>query len=61
MAKKTYPVLQRLIHDGEVYDPIAKKGVTVDMDEDAAAELPEGTLGEGVEIKGKKSPEPPTA
>lgn len=58
MAKATYPVLMRLIHDGEVYDPITKPGITVEMDEDAAAELPDGVLGEGVEPKKKPADKP---
>ncbi|MER2605787.1 MAG: hypothetical protein ABTQ29_08165 [Siculibacillus sp.] len=55
---KSYPVLSRLIHDGKIYDPLSKPGVTIDLDEAVAADLPDGILGEGVEVdaKGKKPP-----
>lgn len=55
MAIKTYPVLERLLHDGVLLDPAVKPGVTVDLEEDDAADLPEGVLGE----PSKKAKEPP--
>ncbi len=61
MTIKSYPVLARLDHDGALYDPIATPGITVDMDEDEAADLPKGVLGEGVESKAKKASDKPPA
>ena len=61
MTIKAYPVFGRLLHDGELYDPIAAPGITITLDEEAAADLPAGILGEGVEAKPRPPKEKPAA
>lgn len=51
MAKKTYPVLSKIMHDGDDYGP-AEKRKTIELDEDdAEALVAAGVLGEGKAVK----------
>lgn len=56
MAKQSYPVLGRLLRNGKLYDPGAKPGVTIDLDDDEVEEIPAHILGEpkaaGVKVAG---------
>lgn len=63
MAQKLYPVLRRLMHDDDIYDPIEKPGVTVVLDEEVADPLVDlGVLGEGSDAPaGPKKSAPPAA
>jgi hypothetical protein len=51
MAKKTYPVLSKLTHDGEDYGP-AEDNRTIELEEKVAGPLVDaGVLGEGKAAK----------
>lgn len=50
MTMKIYPVLRPIEHDQVLYDPIAKPGITLVMDEEIGDPLVDiGVLGEGAE------------
>lgn len=55
MGIQTYPVLERLLLDGTLYDPDETSGATVDLDDTVAASLPDGVLGKPA----KKPKDPP--
>lgn len=50
MAKKSYPVLSNLLHDGQEYAPATKNDAVVMDEGDADALLAAGVLGEGADL-----------
>ncbi|WNJ89165.1 hypothetical protein [Bosea sp. 685] len=51
MAKKSYPVLSNILHDGDHYGP-AEKNKAIELEEDdAEALIAAGVLGEGKAVK----------